>query len=504
MSDTSTYSAYRTDVRQAREWLHISAQDRMLLAFILGVLAMGRVFAMFLLPFTDTTEARYAEMARIMAETGDWITPQIDYGVPFWGKPPLHTWLAAAGIEIFGANGFGARLPIFLCSLAVLWTTFAFVRSEMGRNAALVTVTILASSALFFGASAFVMTDMVMTLGVVLVMAGVWMSQGEPRTLWGYCVFLGLAIGLLAKGPVAVVLCIIPLAIWVTLARRWEVITMLPWLQGGMLLVVLVAPWYLIAEWKTPGFLHYFIIGEHFERFTVPHWQGDLYGSGHERPKGAIWLSWLAAFLPWTLVFVLIVVRAKQMRAVLTSDRSGWVLYLLVWAASPMILFSLSANILTSYVLPGLSASAALLVTLGIKSGVRPDDSRVRTGFVLLSTCFSFFLVLLLSVASLLPQDGGLPSDRDLVKAAQEVDADAPLFFMGQRTYSSAFYSRGKSRSVTGAELEQGLEMPHTLAVRTREETDQPILNTADYQRIGTFGKWALFYLARKNQEAVQ
>ena len=48
-----------------------------------------------------------------MAETGDWISPQIDYGVPFWGKPPLSTWLTAISLKIFGINEFAARFSSF-------------------------------------------------------------------------------------------------------------------------------------------------------------------------------------------------------------------------------------------------------------------------------------------------------------------------------------------------------------------------------------------------------
>lgn len=75
---------------------------------------------MILVPVKDTTEARYAEIARKMLETGDWITPQFEYGVPFWGKPPLHTWLSAAGMGAFGVNEFAARLPIFALACALL------------------------------------------------------------------------------------------------------------------------------------------------------------------------------------------------------------------------------------------------------------------------------------------------------------------------------------------------------------------------------------------------
>ncbi|MDA7965606.1 phospholipid carrier-dependent glycosyltransferase, partial [Ruegeria sp.] len=117
----------------------------------------------FTLPFTDTTEARYAEIARKMVETQDWITPQFAYDVPFWGKPPLHTWLSAAGMEIFGINAFGARILIFACAIAILALMYRWLRDEMGSGAALSAVVVLSSSVLFFGASAFVMTDLAMT-----------------------------------------------------------------------------------------------------------------------------------------------------------------------------------------------------------------------------------------------------------------------------------------------------------------------------------------------------
>ena len=72
----------------------LTRSDQRFLLFALGALFAVRLLAMFWWPFTDSTEARYAEIARKMVETGDWITPQFDYGVPFWAKPPLHTWLS--------------------------------------------------------------------------------------------------------------------------------------------------------------------------------------------------------------------------------------------------------------------------------------------------------------------------------------------------------------------------------------------------------------------------
>ncbi len=89
----------------------LTARERRWLAwFVVGVVGV-RLATLGAYPLMDSTESRYAEIARKMLETGDWLMPQFDYGVPFWGKPPLSTWLSAASMAIFGVNEFAARLP---------------------------------------------------------------------------------------------------------------------------------------------------------------------------------------------------------------------------------------------------------------------------------------------------------------------------------------------------------------------------------------------------------
>lgn len=87
---------------------------------VIGLLIL-RVYLNSVLPLMDKTEARYAEIARIMAETGNWITPQIDYGIPFWAKPPLSTWLSALSFNIFGVNEFTARFPYLLLTIVMIF-----------------------------------------------------------------------------------------------------------------------------------------------------------------------------------------------------------------------------------------------------------------------------------------------------------------------------------------------------------------------------------------------
>ena len=88
--------------------------------FLLLVLIAIRGIINYSLPLMDKTEARYAEIARIMVETNNWILLQIDYNVPFWAKPPLSTWLTAISMKVFGLHEFFIRLPYLITTLLII------------------------------------------------------------------------------------------------------------------------------------------------------------------------------------------------------------------------------------------------------------------------------------------------------------------------------------------------------------------------------------------------
>ena len=499
MSDTTATQLDAQIAPPKREWLQVSKSDLRVVIYLLSSLIVVRFLNILTLPFTDTTEARYAEIARKMVETQDWITPQFQYGVPFWGKPPLHTWLSAAGMELFGVNAFGARFFIFACSAVLLWLLFRWVRDEIGAAAALVSVTILSSSVLFFAASAFVMTDMVMTLGVTLVMINLWkVLEDEPSArLNGLLVFVGLAIGLMAKGPVAVVICGIPAVLWGLTSGRWREFSKLPWLSGVLLMCALTLPWYILAELKTPGFLRYFIIGEHFERFTVPEWQGDLYGSGHERPKGTIWVGWILSFLPWSLAFAFLLFKQRSVRAGFAKDKQHWRSYLLFWALSPMILFTMSANILIAYTLPGLPASTLLLIVLLADVFGHHANRTSRLVFV----TFTGFTVIVglacIAIAQFAPASVNLRSERELVRELKIIDPLAVPYYLDSRSYSSEFYTEGRAKTLSGGENIQSLpEFPHAIIVNQDEEIINLPYLVENYRRVGDFGRKVLYVYA--------
>lgn len=436
---------------------HLTSIQRKVLWGVLAVAAMVRLLSLGSYPLADTTEARYGEIARLMAATGDWITPQIHQGVPFWGKPPLSTWLSAISIRVLGVNEFAIRVPSFLLALLVLAMVYFIAVRQRGRDFALVATVVLALSALFFVSSGAVMTDPALLLGTTLSMIAFWraMTAKERSALvWGYLFFVGLAIGLLAKGPVALILVGLPVGAWVVWQRQWgHVWRRIPWFSGLALCLALSAPWYYLAELKTPGFLDYFLIGEHWKRFMVSGWQGDLYGNAHSRPLGTIWLYGLVTALPWSLVLLASFFRKefRQKAGLLLKRRDGWGVYLVLWSVAPMVFFSLAGNILWTYVLPGLPAFALLVAELMLPG--QPEDSARRIlpepavgkmMGVAVTTTLVFVLAWILVAGQIVPPR---KCQKGLIAAYQTARAESAgdLIYLFKRPHSAEFYSRGRA-----------------------------------------------------------
>ena len=402
--------------------------------FVIRTLTLG------FYPLYDPSESRYAEMGRKMLETGNWITPLIDYEIPFWGKPPLTVWLTAFSLGLGGINEFFARLPSFLLSLATLWIIYHLVKIQRDRTNALVAVVILTSTVLFFVMSGTVAMDVCMNLGVTLTLASFWLALREPgNTLWQYLFFIGLSIGLLAKGPIAIVLSGISIGLWTLISNEWiRVWKRIPWITGTLLMLAISVPWYLIAEHKTPGFLEYFFIGEHWKRFTESGWTGDLYGNGHAQPHGKIWLYWLGGALPWSLVFFGIIINAivKKKPAELIKSNDGWRLYCLLWMIAPLMFFTLSANIIWTYTLTGLAGFALLLA----------DWLTIRVVYQrMLALCVPLCFIGLILYYHY-PNVDFFKSQHQLILSYQKnAQKDERLIYFNRRPYSAQFYMQGKA-----------------------------------------------------------
>ena len=480
----------------------LTPRERRGLGLALAIVIAVRLATLGAYPLMDSTESRYAEIARKMLETGDWLVPQFAYGVPFWGKPPLSMWLSAASISVFGVNEFALRLPSLLLMLGCGGIVFLLARLRAGRDAALWASTCFATTALVFVAGGAVMTDAALLLGTTVAMAGFWLAiDGPPalRRAAGFAFFAGLAIGMLAKGPIALVLTFLPIGAWTLWARAWRAVWAgLPWLVGTLLAAALVVPWYWAAERASPGFLNYFLLGEHWKRFVEPGWKGDLYGAAHARPHGMIWLFWMGAALPWSLPAIGWLARAAVFRRddLRTLVRDGWQSYLLLWTVAPMLFFTISGNVLATYVLPGLPAFALLLATIW-----RPVDDDLRglrpMALAGIAAALGLAVVFAGAILALHVRAETDLSHKALVRTyeAQRAHAGERLIYLGKEPQSAVFYSRGKALVLHDArELDPYLsDLPEDFIVLRRDDLEKlPAEARARLTPLGDFGKYRL------------
>ena len=476
-----------------------------LLIVATAVALLARLATLGAYPLVDPTESRYAEIGRRMAALGDWITPWIGDGVPFWGKPPFSFWLTAGSFRLLGIGEFSARLPHWILGglvLAVLWD---WARRRSRREAACA-VALTAGSALFLATTGAVMTDMALALGITMAMRGFWLAMpatGAARWREECLLVIGLVIGLLAKGPLALVLAGLPVVAWaIATGNLRRVFATLHWKTAITATLALALPWYLLAEWRTPGFLDYFIVGEHWNRFMEPGWTGDLYGHSHAFPRGTIWLFAALALLPWSVLVPIAAWRWRhELQPARPEDRS-LLLYLVSWSLAPCAVFTLSGNILWTYVLPAIPAAAlAAAIWLGRLPPGRVER-RLLAGGVMLTTVVGVAVVVAFDA-------GGWDTQRNarsVVRAyeSRRNEGEALIFFRN-RPLSGAFYSDGRAEvAVTPEALHAWLARgPAWVAVRKRHRERIPEQVLGSLQRVVHGGEYDLYYSNAQARQAL-
>jgi len=224
---------------------------------------------------------------------------------------------------------------------------------------------------------------------------------------------------------------------WTNLWQR------LPWVKGSLITLAIALPWYILAEIRTPGFLNYFIIGEHLNRFLVPGWTGDKYGIAHNAPKGMIWLYALIGLFPWSLIGGAWFLTHVKKLPFLFRDDDGWMSYWCLCLLTPLVFFTFAGNIIYPYVFPCLPAFALLFAEIWSRG-----NQSLKTGqwipFVSLTSGVIFLAATLVFIYK---PDLVAKTQKTLVEAwvEQHPATISNLVYWGNKTeFSAQFYSGGK------------------------------------------------------------
>jgi 4-amino-4-deoxy-L-arabinose transferase-like glycosyltransferase len=326
------------------------------------LVVFGFFFLLFLgtLPFKEPDESRYAEIPREMLERGDFITPHLNY-VKYFEKPPLHYWVNAFSLSVFGRNEAAARFPSAVFGLCGVLLVYHLGRKLFGRREGLYSAIVLGSSVGYLFQSRMNIIDntltvcMTATLGFFLLAS---QREESRKGLYYHLFYLFAALTVLAKGLIGIVLPGGILFLYLLLTRRWGLLREMRLFTGICLFLAVCAPWFVLVSLQNPEFPRFFFIHEHFDRFlTKVH--------GRYEPPWFFIPVLLGGMVPWTFFLPATVREAWQKR---DSRR----LFLVLWAGVIFTFFSLSSSKLIPYILPVFPA-VALLIGAAISEALAAD-----------------------------------------------------------------------------------------------------------------------------------
>lgn len=302
----------------------------------------------------DDADSLYAEVAREMTQSRDWITPYANT-IRYLEKPPLFYWLIALSYIVSGAaNAFTARLPTALATIGLIFVTFKIGKLLFGFRAGLLGGLALATSLGMFLFTRIVLPDALVSLLLALILyAFLCWERAEKKTgplLWIYAL-AGLAV--MAKGLIGIVF---PGAImFVTLAvtgRIKDVLKIISF-KGILIFLAIAVPWHILAGQRNPGFYWFYFINEHVLRFLGKRYPKD-YGT---IPLVPFWLLHLVWLFPWSIYLATFCWPSNFKRALAEHGRN--LALPLAWALVILLFFSFSSR-LEYYTMPALPAMALL------------------------------------------------------------------------------------------------------------------------------------------------
>jgi 4-amino-4-deoxy-L-arabinose transferase-like glycosyltransferase len=322
--------------------------------FFYGLSAFGLIGA---------DEPRYAQVAREMLARGDWVTPTLQ-GKPWLEKPVLYYWQAMLAFRVAGISGYAARVPASFDATFLIAAIYWFLR-RFRPGAEIDGALVAASCAGVVGFAHAAATDMPLaaTFGISLLCWYAWYGGRNRIHLAAF--YIALALGTLAKGPVAPALATVIIFLFVAVKRDWRAIWGTLWIPGIVLYLVVALPWYVAVQLRNPDFFRFFILEHNLARFSQ-----NVYH--HHQPFWFYLPVFLLAMMPWALLLVVAVVEQVLLRRpdgknAFFDRENSWPLFLLIWMLVPVVFFSASQSKLPGYILPSVPAGALLVADYLVK-----------------------------------------------------------------------------------------------------------------------------------------
>jgi dolichol-phosphate mannosyltransferase len=243
-------------------------------------------------PLLEPQEARYAEVPREMLLENEWVVPLL-HGKPYLDKPPLAYWAVMGLYKIFGIHDWSARLLPCFSGIATIFVLVIWGKKAGVPWEGLIAGIILCLTNRFVYLERMLAPDTLLCFLITLGLALGYLACNRriiSLFYWlGFAICMGL--GVLTKGPVALVLLASPIALWTFFDQRAFKPGIKLWSLAIGIAIAIAAPWQIAIAFKQPDFFHHFYIGQNFLRFVAPF--------DHEEPFWFFLPQLLYGMMPW-------------------------------------------------------------------------------------------------------------------------------------------------------------------------------------------------------------
>ncbi len=496
---------------------------------LLTVFIVTRLVLNVFTPLMDPSESRYAVFAKNMTLTGNWWSPTYNYQgaeTIFVGKPPLAFQMNMACCKALGISKFAARLPAFLSSLLILWLVWFFVKKWRDSQCAACAVLLTSCSFLFYMYAGQCMTDLILTATVV---GAIFSYMGFERELaisneqlaidisasqnplatpysTAYCLlptaysvlfFVFIALGVLIKGPVAIVMAGLPVFFYVLINNRWKNLKYHAWIWGTIAFLAIVVPYYWIVSIKHPDFLQYFIIEENFNRFLFKG-SASRFGTARESFRGVSFLFFLALNLPTVFLMQLLPSKNRKKMYVWSLFKDPLAGMSALTCITLTLFWALTSRVLITYLLPTIPFFAVFLAVRFRDSGLlaQPGFSKTLNAFVT-SWLIALPILFAVTVYAAIYHTAEMASPI-IADAVKEIQKDSQLsrrnyYFAGLSPHFAEYYYNDKTKFHVPESIKDSLNNSKNDWLFITRSQEQRLSKPIDRKLVFQKGQWSVY-----------
>ena len=496
--------------------------------FILVFLALTRFVLNVYTPLMDPSEARYAVFAKNMTLTGDWWNPTYNFEgaeTVFIGKPPLAFQMSKACCDALGVSEFATRIPAFLSAGLILWLIWSCVKRWRDSQTAICAVLLTCSSTLFYMYAGQTMTDLILTatvVGAIFSYIGFekscqlrvascennnetlaptphssLLTPNSQSTVYSILFFIWIALGVLIKGPVAIVMAGLPVFFYVLINNRWKNLKYHAWILGTAAFLAIVVPYYWIVSIKHPDFLQYFIIEENFNRFLFKG-SASRFGTARESFRGVSLLFFLALNLPTVFLMQLLPSKNRKKVYVWSLFQDPLAGMSALTCITLTLFWALTSRVLITYLLPTIPFFAVFLAVRFRDSGLlaQPGFSKTLNAFV---TSWLIALPILFAGAAYAAiYNTAEMASPIIADAVKEIQKDSQLsgrnyYFAGLSPHFAEYYYKDKTQFHVLESVESSLKNSERDWFFITRSQEQSLSKPIDRKLVFQKGQWSVY-----------